>query len=132
MSKTAAEVWANFLFNEKLTQDILEQMGVSKLIDFFRALEAKGRPDIRSHTHKMAARRLLVNTAMECEIDLTKLKKFGGKVAMGRGLLDVWNEEYKKRFGGNIGTDGVYEAKRRNVVTKLSNQRAEEYRNGTS
>lgn len=132
MSKTAAEVWANFLLNEKLTQEILEQMGVSKLIDFFRALEAKGRPDIRSHTHEVATQRLLVKTTMECQIDLTRLKKFGGKVAMGRGLLDVWNEEYKKCFGGNIGTDGVHEAKCRNVITKLSNQRTEDRRNGTS
>ena len=39
---------------------------------------------------------------------------------VGRGLLDIWNEEYTKRYGSTVGTPGWKEDKRRKVVTKVS------------
>lgn len=49
---------------------------------------------------------------MDLGIDLTKIR-------MGRGLLDIWNQEYTKRYGSIIGTKGWKEEKRRDVKTKL-------------
>jgi hypothetical protein len=43
-----------------------------------------------------------------------------GKPALGRGLLDVWNAEYQRRFGSTIGTAGAHEISRRKVVTNLT------------
>src|SRR6185369_9812450 len=78
------------------------------------------------------SRRKVCRKAFDLSIDLLamKIRKFhdGSKPAIGRGLLDIWNEEYGKRFGGTAGTLGASEVTRRTIVTKLSAQREQEQR----
>lgn len=135
MSESNTNLWARFFANEKIVPDQLSEKDIQTLMRLCEALGAKRSPYEGkgvSHINKMEARRLAVNTAMDMGIDLMaiKKKKFHGgtKPAMGRGLLDVWNEEYQKRFGSIRGTLGEAEVIRRKVVTKLAEQRADEKR----
>lgn len=120
----AIDNWANFLANEKLTADRVGDK-LEKLIDLAEKLAKEhGQPKLRPHPVKIQARRLVVRAAMDMGFDLSAIR-YKGKVAMGRGLLDAWNEEYKLRHGSNVGTLGEWETKRRNIVTKLSRSKHE-------
>lgn len=101
--------WANFLAAEKLTPRIENPMVLVKLAE---ELAQRGIPYFRPYQKRIESRRLVVDTAIDLGIDLTGIK-FNGKIVMARSLLDIWNEEYKKRFGDNVGTAGWREDKRR-------------------
>lgn len=123
--------WANFLKNEKLDPAKLADSDVVKLLALATKLAESGPPKIGCHADKMESRRKVCTTAFDLSIDLLamKIKKFqgrGSKPAIGRGLLDVWNEQYNKRFGGTLGTPGAAEVTRRSIVTKLCERRDEE------
>lgn len=124
--------WANFLKNEKLDPEVLSEKDTLKLMTLAAKLAEGGPPKIGSHADKIASRRKVCIAAFDLEIDLMGMKKRkyhgGSKPAIGRGLLDVWNEEYGKRFGGTIGTLGASEVTRRTVVTKMSHDMAAEKR----
>ncbi len=123
-------LWANFLRNEKLDPEVLGEQDVLKLMTLCKALADKRPPCIKMHKDKIESRRLVCTTAFELGIDLLAIKKRkfhgGSKPAIGRGLLDVWNEEYRREFGSTVGTLGEAEVKRRGIVTHLADQRAEE------
>ncbi len=128
---SAINAWANFLKNEKLDAATLSDEWALRLVELCFELSKKRAPKIDTHVSKMECRRLVCTTAFDMSIDLLKAWKRthggrGTKPAIGRGLLDVWNEEYKKRFGGTVGTPGAAEIIRRTVVTKLSKQTREE------
>jgi hypothetical protein len=115
-------LWASFLAAEKLTAKTVDNFEV--LLDLAQELAKRGVvPSRRPYKDRIQSRRLVVNAAMDLGIDLTGLKKQGDKLAMGRGLLDVWKEEYARRFGSAFGTAAWAELKRRAVVTKLAEQR---------
>ena len=134
MSVPLINQWANFLQNEKLDGTKLETPDVLILLRLCQSLAETGitpyEPN-RSHTRKNEMRRLVCTTAFELGLDLLKIKKrknqFGGtKPAMGRGLLDMWNEEYARKFGSNLGTAGKAEEIRRKVVSKLCEEKRKE------
>lgn len=122
--------WANFLANEHLDPNSLTRADIDTVLRLCQRLSLNGGPyegvkGSPMHKHTIEARRKVCHACFDLLIDLTKIKrrkgpKGGLKVAMGRGLLDVWNEEYTKRYGGNVGTPGVYESTRRNIVTRMS------------
>jgi hypothetical protein len=124
--------WANFLKNEKLDPAVLSEKDTLKLMMLAAKLAESGPPKIGSHADKQESRRKVCNTAFDMAIDLMGMKKQkyhgGSKPAIGRGLLDVWNEQYKIRFGSTVGTLGASEVTRRTVVTRLSEQREREQR----
>lgn len=127
----SANKWASFLSFDKLDAGkLVNNKHVLQLMELCQKLAAIREPSYKSHAEKMVCRRLVCTTAFDLGIDLMAMKrgKYGGgsKVAMGRGLLDVWNEEYKKRFGSILGTSGAAEITRRTVVTKLSEQTKKE------
>jgi hypothetical protein len=81
-------------------------------------------PSRRPYAARIASRRLIVVAAMDLGIDLMAITKvYDGKVAMGRGLIDVWHQVYAERFGSNHGTASWAELRRRRVVKKLSLER---------
>lgn len=107
---TTITTWANFFKHEKLNRDNHEPLA---LLDLATELSKTDRAHFKPYPKRIESRVLLVNKAMDLGIDLTKWN-------MGRGLLDIWNQEYIKRYGSIIGTPGLKESKRRNVKTKLS------------
>jgi hypothetical protein len=111
------DVWANFLMNEKLVPDARNTL---TLLELCQALAKDGGPCIRSHKDKIKSRQKVVCAAFDLGIDLTSIKKDDGRIMMGRGLLDVWNSEYEKRFESKTGTAGDKEATRRDVKTRLA------------
>ncbi len=122
--KPAINLWANFLSNEKLSPEYLSPEDTIKIISLCDRLATIANPCIRTHKHKLDSRRLVVTTAFDMGIDLLAMKRpkhsGGTKPAIGRGLLDIWNEEYAKRFGSAKGTSGEAEVRRRGIVTRLS------------
>lgn len=126
----AIDLWANFLAHEKLYPNQLQDRYVPQLIQLAEALAAKEKPKLRPYSDRIATRWLLCKTAMDLGIDLPAIMTKGDypRVAMGRGLLDVWNKAYRKRFGSTIGTASALEAKRRDVKTKLNRHAAREKR----
>lgn len=118
-------LWANFLACEKLTPKSLGEEGTQVLLDLATELANRAvMPSRRPYRARIATRRLVVNVAMDLGIDLMALTKaYDGKVAMGRGLIDVWHQVYAERFGSNFGTASWAELRRRRVVTKLSEER---------
>lgn len=114
--KSLINLWANFLMNHKLTPERVDPM---KLVALAELLAAKGSPKHRPHTAQLESRRLVCETAMEAGIDLSSWK-YHGKVAMARGLLDMWNTVYQQRYGSTFGTAGAKEVTRRDVKTKLA------------
>ncbi len=121
MSKPIADLWANFLYWEKLDPKYVDEEDILKLMDLALKLSAIRGPKINPHKAKIESRRLVVNTAMDLGIDLPSIEnKYNGRKIIGRGLLDIWNEQYAIRHGSTLGTAAAREAIRRNVVTKLS------------
>lgn len=119
--------WANFLFNEKLDPKQLSDKDTLKLIQLCEALAQDGPPNIRMHTNKIESRRKVCRKAFDLGIDLLAMKKvWNKKTAIGRGLLDVWNEEYAKRFGSAVGTTGYNEVIRRAISTRQAEIRHNE------
>lgn len=119
--RTPLNIWAGFLAHEKL-KDLDEPYLLSILGLCEELVERNPEPKpFRSYKDRIECRKLVVNTAMDLGIDLPAMKR-KNKVAMGRGLLDVWMEEYAKRFGSNYGTNAWAELKRRGVSTKLSKE----------
>lgn len=130
----AINKWANFLTHDKLDPKLLvDEKDVTVLLSLCERLAATGQEPYpyKGYEHRQTMRRLVVNTAMDMGIDLLKLKRRKGlhggtKPTIGRGLLDVWNAEYQKRFGSTLGTPGAFEVTRRKVVTKLSEEKRQE------
>lgn len=123
------DLWMSFLANEKLTIKVLEEnspelyLGVQNLVNTLTCAGAT--PKVRPHSAKLITRWTLVRTAMQLGLDLPAIKH-KGKIAMGRGLLDAWNQEYEKLFGATYGTAGAKEVKRRNIKTKLAEHRTKD------
>lgn len=119
-------LWANFLASEKLTPKSVGEEGTQILLTLAEALaKLKVKPCRRPYFFRQVARRAVVEQAINLGIDLPALTTVRGKVAMGRGLLDMWSTVYKERFGSNYGTNAWFELKRRGVVTKLAKENYE-------
>lgn len=118
MIRNSVDKWAQFLVNEKLTPARVGER-LLHLVQLCERLSEGGPPYLRMHKDKLDSRRRVVVAAMDLGLDLAAIR-YRGKVAMGRGLLDVWNVEYSRRFGSNVGTASAREVKRRDIVTKLS------------
>ncbi len=116
---TNLERWSNFLDNEHLSLDRLtsnDQVKILKLVDILAKVEG---PKRSPYKLRLESRRKLVLAAMEAGIDLAAIK-YKGKMAMSRGLLDMWNTTYKERYGSTFGTSGNKESIRRDIKIKLS------------
>lgn len=125
-TKSPIDLWAGFLDHEKLGPD-RTGVNVMVLVKLCEEL-AKDHSEpyfYRDYKSRLQHRRWLVNKAMDLGIDLPAIKH-KGRVAMGRGLLDIWNEQYQIRYGSNVGTVSRHEVVRRTVVTKLANERRQE------
>lgn len=119
--KSDIDCWANFLYNEKLVPERMTEDWVLKLITLCETLAKIRRPNISTHQHKLESRKLLCFTAMDLSIDLPSIKhKTTGRYLIGRGLLDAWNLAYQEKHGSTYGTACAKEAKRRDIVTRLS------------
>ena len=104
-------IWANFFKHEKLIGRVANTM---ELVTLAQELVNRNQlPVWKPYIKRIEARRQLVNAAMDLGIDLAVYR-------VGRGLLDIWNEEYAKRYASTVGTPGWKEDKRSTVVTKLS------------
>lgn len=117
-TRSTIDKWASFLAAEKLTPQRGDAVALIRLAE---ELAERSTPVFQPYAKRLESRRLVVNTAMDAEIDLAGMKH-NGKIAMSRGLLDIWNQEYAKRFGSAYGTAGQKEATRRDVKTKLRNK----------
>lgn len=119
--RSLIDKWANFLAQHKLTP---QRTGRHEdLISLAETLAKSGAsPAWSPYPSRLAARQSVVQTAMDLGIDLASMKHRSG-TAMDRGMLDAWNAEYLKRFGGLEGTPGAKELLRRQIVTKLANER---------
>jgi hypothetical protein len=107
--------WAKFLAAEKLRPN---EESTLVLLDLATALaKTDVKPRRSPYVFRQLARKTIVNTAMDLGIDLPALGD------IGRGLLDVWVEEYVRRFGSAEGTNAWHELKRRTIVTNLSKER---------
>ncbi len=123
MERSITDLWANFLFNEKLDPvRIREEKWILLLIALCEKLASIQRPNLNTHKTKLDCRKLVCETAMEMGIDLPGIKSNKGKYLIGRGLLDMWNKVTAEKYGSAIGTQSEWEAKRRNVVTRLSKE----------
>jgi hypothetical protein len=112
--------WANFLKNEKLDPKNISAEWTMKLIQLCEALASIHSPKISMHKFKIESRKLVVETAMNLGIDLASIRhKMTGRYIIGRGLLDVWNQVYKERYGAIDGTRGQLIDIHRKVVTHL-------------
>ena len=103
--------WGNFLSGHKLTPQRAEPMVLVKLCEL---LAATGQAPKWDYKERLQCRRLVCLTAMENGIDLGGMRH-QGKLAMARGLLDVWNQVYQEKYGSNYGTTGQKEASRRDA-----------------
>lgn len=121
----AFKVWAGRLAHDKMEMDKVNDQDRAKLIELVAEL-AKRHPEAQgqSHVHTLHFRKLVAETAMDLGIDLLAIKSMSrfkrGKPIIGRGLLDVWNEVLKQRFGSAVGTNAWREDKRRKIVTDMS------------
>jgi hypothetical protein len=107
--------WAKFLAAEKLRPNEESTLVLLELAEALARTNVK--PRRNPYAHRQLARKTIVNVAMDLGIDLPNLGD------MGRGLLDMWVEEYARRFGSAHGTNAWAELKRRTVVTKLAKER---------
>src|SRR3954468_24505596 len=98
MSKPLVNLWANFLFNEKLDPKNLDPDDVMELIYLCEEMAKERGPIIKSHKDKLISRRFVCDKAIELGIDLAGMKhKIKRKYIIGRGLLDVWLVAYKEK-----------------------------------
>ncbi len=111
MAEGVIDKWIAFFTHEKLK--VLDSFDLVKLV---KDLAEKGTPKYRPYKSRLETRRLIVNRAMDLGIDLSKHR-------MGRGLLDMWNEVYKERFGSTFGTVAEREVKRREIKRRLARER---------
>lgn len=118
--------WASFLAHEKLEPKRCDEYNdIFVLIKLTEELaKLGGIPCYRPYRDRLESRRFVVNTAMDLGIDLMAITH-RGKPSIGRGLLDIWEIEYKRRFGSAHGTAAWAELKRRGVVTKLAKENNE-------
>lgn len=122
-NKDWMDSWANFFFNEKLDPAKMDEESMMELVWFCEQLSKMRAPCIRMHMDKLQTRKYACYLAMDLGIDLMEFRdKRTGKHLIGRGLLDMWNEVYTKRFGSTVGTRGAWEAKRRDCKIKLTQQ----------
>ncbi len=112
-------LWANFLDIHYLSVGRVGNQHCQKLVLLCQELGKIERPKIRPYTARLMSRRLVCQVAMDLGIDLTAMKGKDKKMAMHRGLLDIWNQVYKEKYGDTFGTPGAKEVVRRNVKTKL-------------
>lgn len=122
--KPMIDLWANFMKNEHISPDKIgdNPKVLLKLLELCRRLAELQPPEISMHKDKLRSRALVCQVAMEMEFDLPAIRGYkNGKLKpiIGRGLLDAWNIEYAKKFGSNLGTNGVAEVRRRTIVTRL-------------
>src|SRR6516162_3453832 len=123
--KSDIDLWASFLANEKLEPERMEyEEEIEDMIRLAQTLAGLRSPKVRPHKERQACRRLVAATAIDLGIDLTAIK-VRGKVLMARSLLDAWNEVCTKRFGSIYGSAGYFEAKRRDIKTRLAKRRQE-------
>ena len=121
--KSPIDLWANFLFNEKIVAGPkVGEQWTFKIIKLCEELAKTGSPKIRPYKAKIETRKIVVEKAMDLGIDLPSIKNQNGRAIIGRGLLDVWNQCYNKRHGSIIGTQGQLVATHRDIVTKLSKE----------
>lgn len=113
--KSVIDLWANFLANEKLTPQRVDDPML--LVRLCEELAKRARPKIRPYTDKLKSRALVAVTAIDLGIDLAGLKH-DGRMAMARSLLDIWNVEYAMKFGSAYGTAGWREDRRRKAKRK--------------
>lgn len=122
---TPFERWANKLSHDKVRMDVVGDADRGKLIELCAEL-AKRYPNVTCRAHPLHSRREVCEAAIDLGIDLAAMRSLSrykrGKPVIGRGLLDVWNVVLKERFGSNVGTNAWFEAKRRDIVTKLSKE----------
>ena len=113
--RSPVDIWAGFLAFDKLTPERCGEnvMRVVALCERLAAVQPQPK-FFRSYQDRTEARRLVCETAIIMGLALTSIKH-RGKVAMGRGLLDVWRAVYAERFGSDVGTAGDKEARRRNA-----------------
>lgn len=121
MTKSNIDLWARFLSNEKL---VLSRMDPHWMMELVRLCEEAAKvqaPKYRPYRDRIDSREFICDLAMDLGIDLPAIKhKTKGKVLMGRGLLDAWNRVYAEKYESAYGTLSLREAKRRDVVSKLS------------
>lgn len=123
-TKPPIDLWANFFFNEKLDPKKMNEESIMELLYLCEVLAVKQAPTRHPYKDRIACRRLAVDTALDLGIDLIDFKnKQNGKIMIGRGLLDVWQVAYQERYGSTVGTRGAWEAKRRDIKTKLAKAR---------
>lgn len=117
--KSNTDLWANFLYNERLDPDVLWPEDVMTLVKLCQEMGEIRGPKIGCYQDKLNSRRFVCEMAIAQGVDLPAIRKKKGKVAMGRGLLDMWNRVYAEIFGGIEGTVAAREAKRRDIKTRL-------------
>ena len=121
LSNSVINLWANFLFNEKLDPKKINEEDVLDLIELCVTLSKIRRPRVRPYKDRLESRRLIVSIAMDLGIDLAGIRhKVTKKYLIGRGLLNMWNKICVERYGSIHGTQSLWEAKRRDVKTRLS------------
>lgn len=127
--KSLIDLWANFLYNEKLDPDKLDADSILELIFLCEELAKKRGPKVSPYMERLASRRLVIETALDLGVDLIDLRDFWNKKhIIGRGLLDMWQKVYTERYGSTVGTRGEWEMKRRDIKTRLAKARKKDGR----
>src|SRR5687768_10406601 len=120
--KSSINLWASFLAKHKLTIQRVDQFDL--LLKLCEILATKGKPRVQPYKAELETRKLLCLTAMDNSIDLTQLT-YKGRLAMSRGLLDMWNKTYAEKYGSSFGTVGDREVKRRNIKIQLGKKQVD-------
>lgn len=121
--------WANLLLHDKVDPSKMVDSDVERYTRLLNALADKLFDGFGAYANRQKCRKTICETAIDLGIDLMAFKHARTKkVLIGRGLLDIWTEVYKTRFGSAVGTAAWQEDKRRVVVTRLAKQRQEEKR----
>jgi hypothetical protein len=129
MKRSLVDLWANFLYNEKLDPARMEEEWVLEIMKLCEALAANRAPIIKPYKEKLKSRAFVCEIAMELGIDLPSIRnKRTRKYLIGRGLLDAWNKVTATKYGSSYGTQSEWEAKRRDVKTRLAKKRKEDER----
>jgi hypothetical protein len=128
MALEAITRWTNALRFDKLAMDAVGTDDVGKLVEVCTLLAVRF-PDIKlgqGYKARQKNRADICHAAIDLGIDLVGIKALSrykrGKPLIGRGLLDVWTEVLKERFGSAHGTNAWFEQRRRNVKTKMAKE----------